>query len=139
MTNLRTSLFILDGKPVYQFDKLFIKNTDIQFVVYDFEDGVVYDTTLKGTYFIRNVTRTPPQQWLNTQTIPDRIKLLEEKFLIPPHTLPGTNIFRTLLGSEGPLGWAISLGGYQAPQQTFTGPSIEQALSNAEYFLTTKE
>lgn len=58
-SHIKFPLFTLDNKPVYPGDKLYIKNTDIQFTVYDLEDGMIIDTTFKGTYYINNVSWTP--------------------------------------------------------------------------------
>ncbi len=58
-SHIKYPLFTLDNKPVHSGDKLYIKNTDIQFTVYDFEDGMIIDTTFKGTYYINNVSWTP--------------------------------------------------------------------------------
>lgn len=126
------TLCTVEGLPVYQGSRLYIRNTDLHFTVFEFDEAedMLVDSTLKGTYPINQVTWSLPNN-KSVTSIEDRITALEQKFKQYPQQIVGTTLTRCLM-KEGGIGWCLGVGGMQQPKSFFYGKTMDDVVSQAE-------
>jgi hypothetical protein len=67
-------------------------------------------------------------------SLDERISKLESLFRSWPGAVPGSILARQLLPDVG-LCWSLGLGGMQMPKIFFSGPTIDDVISQAENYI----